>query len=309
MTKSIEIWEKPEAKEIYMLAGWRQWVDGGAISSGLPRYLVEQTEAREIGNIKPDGYYLFQLPGTHHFMRPMVRHNDGHPEGLRTQRNQYYYTEVNGKGVILFMGDEPHMDVERYTREFLETAKDLNVKRIIMFGGIYAEVPYDKERYTTSIFSLPAMRDEVSNMAVDLSNYQGPGSIGSYLCHRAGEQNIEMIGLYTFCPIFQFGNMDEIAKTIRIENDYIAWLGVMRRVNHMLGLDFDLEDLEQKGDDLIKRIEANVSELDNKYPELQVGEHMRRLSDEFEENSFSPLEDVWQDELRKLGDDFLPPEE
>jgi hypothetical protein len=29
---------------------------------------------------------------------------------------------------------------------------------------------------------------------------------------------------------------------------------------------------------------------------------MSRLSDEFDEATFAPLEDVWQEELRRLGD-------
>jgi hypothetical protein len=29
---------------------------------------------------------------------------------------------------------------------------------------------------------------------------------------------------------------------------------------------------------------------------------MRHLSEDFDETSFTPLEDVWQEELRRLGD-------
>ncbi|MBW8009680.1 MAG: PAC2 family protein [Chloroflexi bacterium] len=309
MSDQFELSERPKAKEIYMLAGWRQWVDGGGMSSGLPDYLIQEYDAKKIGTINPDGYYLFQLPGAQHFMRPMVRHKDGHPQGIHTQRNEFHYAEIGNKGVVFFIGDEPHMDVERYTRAFLNAARELKVKRIILFGGIYAEVPYDKERYSTSIYSLPSLREEVDNLAVDLSNYQGPGSIGSYVCQRAGEHKIEVIGFYSFCPIYQFGSMEEISKTIRVENDYIAWLGAMRRVNHMLQLTFDLEELETKGDELIKKLDDNVSELDEKYPDLRVGEYMERLRNEFQEKSFSPLEDVWEQELRRLGDEFFPSEE
>lgn len=309
MSDQYEISEQPKAKEIYMLAGWRQWVDGGGMSSALPKYLIKEYDAKKIGTINSDGYYLFQLPGAQHFMRPMVRHKEGHPQGIITQRNEFHYTEIGNKGLVIFIGDEPHLDVERYTRAFLNVAKELKVKRIIMFGGIFAEVPYDKERYSTSIYSLSSMREEVENLAVDLSNYQGPGSIGTYICQRAGEQKLEVVGLYSFCPIYQFGSIEEISKTIRVENDYIAWLGALRRVNHLLRLNIDLDDLETKADVLIKKLDDNVIELDEKYPELRVGEYMDRLRSEFQEKSFSPLEDVWEDELRRLGDEFFPSEE
>ena len=74
----VELWEKPIAEKKYMIAGWQQWADAGAISSGLPQYLVDQTNARKIGQIKPDGFYLFQLPGTHHLLRPEVKLDEGY---------------------------------------------------------------------------------------------------------------------------------------------------------------------------------------------------------------------------------------
>ena len=70
MDKQVELWEKPKAEEIYMILGWRQWADAGGISSELPQYLIEKTGARKIGEIRADGFYLFQIPGTHHFLRP-----------------------------------------------------------------------------------------------------------------------------------------------------------------------------------------------------------------------------------------------
>ena len=206
MSDLFTLWEKPEAEEIVMLAGWRQWADGGSTSSGLPRYLAGHNKARKIGEISPDGYYLFQLPGAQQFLRPLVRHNKGLPETLNTQKNEFFYTESNGKGVVIFIGDEPHMDAERYTRAFLSAAKALNVSRIVQFGGVYAQVPYDLSRHIHAIFSMPQMAEELKALEVDFSGYQGPSSIGSYIAKRAGEQRTEVIGflcLYTDLPIWQ----------------------------------------------------------------------------------------------------------
>ena len=48
MTELINLWEKPLAKENYMIVGWRQWADAGGISSELPHYLVKKTGAQKI---------------------------------------------------------------------------------------------------------------------------------------------------------------------------------------------------------------------------------------------------------------------
>ena len=41
----------------------------------------------------------------------------------------------------------------------------------------------------------------------------------------------------------------------------MAWLGVMQRVNFMLKLDFDLEDLEKKSARLVELMNAEIDDL------------------------------------------------
>ena len=77
MNELVEIWERPFPGRC-LIAGWHQWADAGAVSSGLPQYLVEWTDATKIGRIAPDGFYLFQIPGTHDLLRPVVRLNEGY---------------------------------------------------------------------------------------------------------------------------------------------------------------------------------------------------------------------------------------
>ena len=47
MNELVDLREKPLAEEIYIIAGWQQWADAGAVSSGLPPYLIEHTHARQ----------------------------------------------------------------------------------------------------------------------------------------------------------------------------------------------------------------------------------------------------------------------
>ena len=85
MNDLAKVWEKPAAEEKYMLVGWHQWADAGSISSGLPQYLIEQMGAKKIGEIVSDDFYLFQIPGTHHFLRPEVKLEEGLRKTIRWQ--------------------------------------------------------------------------------------------------------------------------------------------------------------------------------------------------------------------------------
>jgi proteasome assembly chaperone (PAC2) family protein len=305
MADALTFYEKPEAEELVMLTGWRQWADAGSISSGLPLYLVQQLKAHQIGIIPPEGYYIFQIPGTHDLVRPVVKFDQGHPEYLQSRRNEFFYASGRkGPGVVVFLGDEPHLDVDRYVDTLLEAARTLGVRRIISFGGVYGELPYDKERPVSGIYSLTRLKDEISTYAVDLSDYHGGASIGSYVCKRAEEAGMEFIGFYAFVPTYDFSGIAQAGKAIRVETDYMAWLGVMRRVSHMLKLDFDLLDLEEKSRRLVKLIDAKVEEIEQANPQAGVRDYLKRLSDNFEETLYDPLGEVWEDELRRLMDKF-----
>jgi proteasome assembly chaperone (PAC2) family protein len=308
MSDAVELWEYPKAEKIYMLAGWRQWADAGSVSSGLPQYLVQQTDARQIGLIRPGGFYLFQIPGTHDLVRPVVKFAQGYPEALESRRNELYYSGDEKRGLVIFLGDEPHLDVERYTAAFLHVAQSLGVRRIVGLGGVYGELPYDKERMVSSTYSLPDLKGDLDDLALNFSDYHGGASIGSYICRRAGEQGVEYVSFYAFVPTYDFSNVAEIGNTIRIENDFMAWLGVMRRVNFMLKLDLDLSDLENKSEHLMEVMESKLEELESTTPQLGVRDYMQQLSKEFDEMQFNPLDDVWEDEIRRLLDKYDPDE-
>jgi proteasome assembly chaperone (PAC2) family protein len=304
LADSHELWDFPEAEKMYMIVGWRQWADGGSVSSGLPEYLVERLNAREIGQIRPDDFYLFQFPGTHDLVRPVIRFNEGFPEALDVPENRIYYGESNRRGLVILIGDEPQMNVERYAQSVLSIARQLHVRRIIGLGGVYGEFPYDKERSLSGSFSLRSMRDEMKSLTLQLTNYQGGASIGSYICRRAGEQNMEYVGLYAFVPMFDFSNMTQVSHRMQIENDYMAWQAVMRRVNYMLKIDVDLTDLAQKSQEEIEELNQKLAELKKLAPQLGLEEYFQRISDEFTETPFIPLDDVWEENVRRILDKF-----
>ncbi|MBI5877639.1 MAG: PAC2 family protein [Chloroflexi bacterium] len=301
MDELLDLTEIPKSDEMYMIAGWRQWADAGATSSALPRYLVKHTKARRIGRIKSDGFYLFQLPGTHHFLRPEVKFKDGHRREIRLNRNEFWYTGNEKKGLVIFSGDEPHLGAERYADVFFNAAAELRVKRVVALGGVYAVVPYDKDRNVSCSYSLLSMKDELDDYALRYSNYEGGVSIGSYMAHWAEVKGAEYVAMHAFVPMYDFSQLAPDLQGITVENDFKAWYDVMRRVNHMFGTHVDLGDLERQAEQLAESIGAQVDEMEERAPQAHVREYMAKLTEDFAEMSFMPLDDVWD---RELGDIF-----
>jgi len=156
----------------------------------------------------------------------------------------------------------------------------------------------------SGIYSLPRLKEEMEGLAVNLSEYEGGVSIGSFICRRAGEKEMEYVAFYAFAPMYDFSNITQIGGTIRIENDYKAWLAVMKRLNFMLKLDFDYTDLEKKSQELMQIVDNKIDELDKSAPQLGIRDYIRKLSEDYNEMPFEPLDDVWEDEIRRLMDKF-----
>jgi proteasome assembly chaperone (PAC2) family protein len=304
MNDQIELEERPEADQIYMIAGWSQWADAGSISSGLPRYLIEQTAARKIGEIKPAGFYLFQFPGTHHLLRPEVKLKDGYRQSLSSRKNELFYTGDEQKGLVVFLGDEPHLDIERYTQTFLDVVETLEIRRVISVGGVYGSMPYDKDREISCVYSLPDMKQELTDYAVKFSDYEGGTTIGTYLVDQAEAREIEVIDFYAFVPAYDFSQLSDLLQGIRVEQDFKAWYDLLRRFNHMFDMGLDLTDLEAKSTELIDSMETKIAELDEKMPQVDVREYLMEMARDFTETPFMPLDDVWERELGDLLQDL-----
>jgi proteasome assembly chaperone (PAC2) family protein len=300
MDELIELQERPEAKEIYMIAGWNQWADAGEISSALPEYLVELTGAQKIGELCADGFYIFQIPGTHHVLRPRIKLKDGHRQWLRSPKNEIYYAGTEERGLLIFRGEEPHRNAERYVDALLDLAEELGVKRIAVLAGVYGAVPYDRDRQVSCVFSVPSMKEDLARYALRLSNYEGGASIGTLLADRAEQREIEFVAFYALVPYYDLSELSTDFAAIKIERDLKAWYDLLLRLSYMFQLELDLDDLEAQSEALVKWIDTQIRQLERDSPELKVNEYIAALTEGFEETPFEPLSDLWERELRDL---------
>ncbi|MBN1640765.1 MAG: PAC2 family protein [Anaerolineae bacterium] len=298
MSQGFEIWSKPPAAK-FMIAGWSQWADAGAVSSGLPMYLLEQTQADKIAEIDGDGFYLFQIPGTHDLLRPVIELNDGYRQNMELKYNEFFYAGDEDEGFVIFMGEEPHLEEQRYADTFFDVAAALGIQRIAAVAGVYGAMPYDKDREISSVYSHPSMREELDRYAVRFSNYEGGATISMYMADQAERRGIEFFRFCSFVPSYDLGQ-----ATIAIGEDYKAWYDIMVRLKHMFRLKLDLTELRHKSDELIAEWDAKIEQVAESMPQLGVHAYMDQLRADFKEMPFEPLSDVWTDELRDLLNNF-----
>jgi len=286
-----------------MIAGWEQWADAGENSSGLPAYLIEHLGARRIGELQCDECYLFQMPGTHHLMRPQVKVKNGHTQSMSEHRNELWYTSIGDKGLLIFIGEEPHLHEKAYADAFFDLAEDCAVQRIVSVGGVYGAMPFEKEREISCVYSLPRMRQELGRYAMRFSGYEGGTTIGNYLAYRAELRGIEMVVMNAFSPAYEFSRMGITVQAMRVEQDWKSWYDLMRRIDYMFGLEMDLSDLEERAQELTDAWLAKVEELETKHPDLGVKEYLAGLAANYTERPFVPLDQAWNELDDLLNDD------
>jgi len=223
---------------------------------------------------------------------------------LRRKKNEVFYWDNGEKGLFIFLGDEPHLNIEGYCGAFLDLVETLGIERVAAVGGVYGEMPYDRDRDISCVYSLPKMKEELEQYAVRFSNYEGGSTIGTYLAAGAEHRGIEFLVFYAFVPNYDFSQVSDSVQGMRVENDFKAWYDLMRRLNHMFDLGIALADLERKSHELTTAIGAKIAELELKMPQLEVREYLAELDQGFVEKSFSPLSDLWEAALEDILKDL-----
>ncbi len=270
-----------QGKPAIMIAGFHQWANAGNVSNGIPEYLVEKLQAQKIGHIRKDDFYIFQLPISHYLFRPSVKYTDGYEEDYQEEPiNDFYYAEVDGKVLIIFIGTEPNQREDLYVNTLLDGAVELGVKRIIVPAGVGGEVPFDKERLVSCTYSLKHMQEELKDYAVTFSNYGRNATIGMVINHHCKERDIESLRLTARTPSYEL--------QLAISTDKRAILDILRRIRYMLGIALNLSDLERESKQQNSDFQNSIKKLCMDNPELepQITRYLEQVESEFKELRF-----------------------
>ena len=243
--------QKPSAQS--MIAGWRrQWSDGGGISGGLPKYLIEKMAAKKIGELGPtvsELCYPFQVAGTHDTFRPMAAYEDGLPSRPMHRENYFYDA---GDGLIIFRGQEPWFRIDVFAEAFFQAVKELGIKQTAAVEGVNGPVPPEMERRITCVYSRPDMRETLDKYGMQFSSYGSEGrrgpTIAMALITLAHYQypDIEIFRIGSMAPMYPFVTSSN--EQVGITRDHRSFYDIMRRVKAMFKLDIDLAELRALGE-------------------------------------------------------------
>ena len=257
----LEIREQPALNHPTLVLAFEGWMDGGDVSTGTVRRLIELLDARPIAAIDPDPFYIFNFPGSMEIaslFRPHIKIKDGLVEAIDMPSDEFYCHETHD--LILFLGKEPNLKWRTFGECVFEFARSMNVQRILFVGSFGGAVPHTREPRLFISCSESRLLAEMEQYGVRRTGYEGPGSFTSYLMTQATSAGLDMVSLVAEIPGYLQGT-----NILSIE-------AVTRRLAKILQVPLDLDSLRSASTQWeleVSRIVAEDEELASQVHQLE----------------------------------------
>ena len=265
----------PQLKDATMLLALTGWMDGGLVSTGTVKNLMDGRELVEVGRIEPAGFYIDNFPGSMEvtaLFRPHVKYKGGLVRKFEMPTNEIWADP--GANMAFFVGKEPNLNWPAFAGCVFEVAKKLNVKRIIFMGSFGGTVPHTREPRLFGSVSQRKLLHLLKEHGLRPTDYEGPGSFATYLLTLAPQHEVEMLSIAAEIPGYLQG-----ANPLSIE-------AVTRRLSRILNVTVDLDKLRaasnewevqvseavEKDDDLAETVRKLEEQYDNELIEASEGE-------------------------------------
>jgi proteasome assembly chaperone (PAC2) family protein len=242
----------PALEGATLVLAFAGWMDGGDVSTGTVRRLVDLLGAERIAEIDPEPFYLFNFPGPMEvaaLFRPAIKIEDGVVASLAMPENIFYCHEP--AKLVLFLGKEPNLRWRAFGDCVIEMARKVGVRRMLFVGSFGGTVPHTREPRLHVSCSEAKLLPEMERYGLRRTGYEGPGSFASYLLTRAPSAGLEMASLVAEIPGYLQGR-----NPVSIE-------AVTRRLAKILRLPLDLGALRAESTEWELRVSQVVEKDDD----------------------------------------------
>ncbi len=266
----LNIYNKPKLCKPRLLLGFSGWMDGGEVSTGTVKCLIDKLDARRFAEINPTGFYIYSFPGSMEItalFRPRTQIKDGIIESYEIPANTFFCSEEDN--LIIFLGKEPNMNWEEFSECIFSVCAEFGVEMIYFIGSVAGLVPHTREPRLFCSVSESGLKETFQHYGVKFTNYEGPASIITYLTANCSKQDIKMVSLVAAIPAYVQGSNPKCIEA------------VTRRIAGMLELEMDFDDLMTLSDEFEKKLDDVVQEQ----PELESNIH--KLEEDYDNEIFN----------------------
>ena len=274
----LHIYKKPKLNSPRVLLGFSGWMDGGEVSTGTVKCLIEKLGAERFAEIEPEGFYINNFPGSMEItalFRPHTKIKNGLITSYETPTNVFFYNQKSN--LILFLGKEPNLQWREFADCIFSVCSEFGANEIYFIGSVAGLVPHTREPRIFCSVSDAKLKETFQQYGVKFTDYEGPASIVTYLTVNSNKRDLSMVSLVATVPAYVQGNNPKCIKA------------VTRRLANILGLQIELDDLRDISDEFEKKLSDAVQEQ----PELAGNIH------KLEENYDNEIFDSEMGDLKK----------
>ena len=248
----------PELNEPHVFAMLKPWIDAGSVGELTLGWLETRFKAKELAYLaRPGDFFDFTR------YRPSVYSKNGQRQMAIPNAYITWSRQKTGNDFIFMHLMEPHSHGEVFVDSILELMEKLKVKRYCLLGSMYDLVPHTRPLAVSGSAYGKEAEHALKKIGIELSNYQGPGSICSLISIRGIEIGYEAMSLLVHLP--QYTELDE---------DYIGTVRLMEVLGLLYNFSPDesyIEKARQQQEQINQAIEKNpqlraiVEQLESHY--------------------------------------------
>jgi proteasome assembly chaperone (PAC2) family protein len=265
---------RPKLTNATMLLALTGWMDGGAVSTGTIKSLMDGRELIKVGMIDPDPFYIYNFPGPMEvasLFRPEVKYDGGVITEFDLPENIIHADPA--ANLVFFVGKEPNLRWRGFSNAIFSAARELGVKRIIFMGSFGGSVPHTREPRLYGSVSNVRLLPVLSSHGITASDYGGPSSFATYLLYFSEANQLEMISLAAEIPGYLEG-----MNPLSIE-------AVTRRLGKMLNTPLNLDKLRRASNEWEAEVTAQVIK------DEKLAATVRKLEEQYDNELIQTRED------------------
>ncbi len=241
------------------------WMDGGLVSTGTVKHMMQGRDLVAVARIEPAGYYIDSIPGSMEIaalFRPHAKYENGLVTEFELPGNDFYADPP--ANMAFFIGSEPHLNWPGFAECIFDVVDRLGVKRIIFIGSFGGTVPHTREPRLYGSVSERSLLPLIQAHGMRPSDYEGPASFATYLLTLSRRRRIEMLSIAAEIPGYLQG-----VNPLSIQ-------AVSRRLSLIVNQPVDFASLREAG----TAWEIQVSEAIDKDEDL--AETVRKLEEQYD---------------------------
>jgi proteasome assembly chaperone (PAC2) family protein len=255
----------PVLRSPVAIAAFEGWNDAADASTAAIEHLEQVWSAKTVAELDPEEFYDFQVN------RPTVTQSEGEDRRIEwpTTRFAVASPAEAERDVVLIRGIEPSTRWRTFCENVLEVCHSLEVSRIVLLGGLLADVPYTR---SLPISGSASDQNDIERFSLTPTRYEGPTGIVGVLHDACRKAELDAVSFWVHVP--HYANNPPCPK---------ATLALLNRMEDVLDLPVPMADLAEEADEWEKRVRAAAEQ------DAELGEYVRELEERVGDEGIQPL--------------------